>query len=113
MVAGARVLLNFSHNKFYPSPGSDYLKGNPGLTTEKGFSVNAGLSSGVSCQVRRSLFLEAAFQNIVLGYERKNRYEQVPNGDDNKSVISNYNLQTSLGNCIPLQIGMRWILPGK
>lgn len=86
----------------------------PSYYTEKGYAINAVLIPGLAYQVTKSLFLELALNNLLsLGYERKNTDDHNQNGNIYKSVSNNYSLYSSLGNGVPLQVGLRWMLAKK
>jgi len=60
------------------------------------------------------LFLKLALNNLIsLVYDRRNTDDHNPNGNVYKTVSNNYNLYTSLGNGVPLQIGLRWMIAKK
>ncbi len=125
---GNRIGGGIWMRKYLPLGKSFYLFGNAGLSVqsiynkytivqqpyysrEKGYTVNAALTPGLSYQIKKSLFLELALNNLIsLGFERKNMEEQNQNGTVYKGTNESYNLATSLGGGIPLQIGMRWII---
>ncbi len=86
----------------------------PYYSTEKGYAINAVLITGVAYQLKKSLFLELALNNLIsLGYDRRNTDDHNPNGNVYKTVSNNYNLYTSLGNGVPFQIGLRWMIAKK
>ncbi|MEP7106580.1 MAG: hypothetical protein ABI760_01335 [Ferruginibacter sp.] len=86
----------------------------PDYFKEKGFSIGAGIFPGLSYQVKNSLFLEAALYNLIsVGYERKNTEQGTQGGTFTKGVNNSFNMSTSLGNGMPLQIGIRWIIAKK
>lgn len=117
--------------KYLPLGKSFYLFGNAGLNAQsacskytvaqssnyyedKGYSISASLSPGISFQIKKNLFLEAALNNLIsFGYERKNTTEQVQSGNTYKGISNNYYLSSSVGSGVPLQIGMRWIIAKK
>lgn len=79
--------------------------------TEKGYAINASIFPGISYQIKKSLFIEVALNNLItLGFERKNIEDQKQGGNIYKGTSTSYNLHSSLGNGVPLQIGMRWII---
>ena len=128
---GNRIGGGIWMRKYLPIGKSFYLFGNAGLNAqsiyykytfvqqpyyskEKGYAINASLTPGISYQVRKSLFLEAAFNNLItLGYERRKSEQQTQNTIVYKGTSNSYSLSSSLGNGSPLQIGMRWIIPKK
>ncbi|MEO6721043.1 MAG: hypothetical protein ABIN67_11760 [Ferruginibacter sp.] len=79
--------------------------------TEKGFSANASIYPGIAYQIKKCLFVEAALNNLVtLGYthinlETKNQAGVLSTGNNNS-----YNLSSSIGNGVPLQVGVRWLI---
>ncbi len=119
--------------KYLPLGKSFYLFGNAGLNAQsiyskytsvaqtttyaeevKGYGISAAFSPGISYQIKRRLFLEAALNNLVsFGYERRNTEEQVQNGSTYKGTSNSYYLSSSVGTGVPLQIGMRWIISKK
>lgn len=128
---GNRIGAGIYMRKYIPLGKSFYLFGNAALSAqsiyskyaivqqlyyyqEKGYSINATLIPGVSYQFKKCLFLEAALNNLIsLGYERRNTEGQNQNGNYYKGVTSNYNLSSSLGSGVPLQIGLRWMIAKK
>ncbi|MBC7888807.1 MAG: hypothetical protein H7Z13_13095 [Ferruginibacter sp.] len=117
--------------KYLPLGKSFYLFGDAGISgqsiyrkqttmqqpdyfKEKGFSISAGLFPGVSYQIKNRWYLEAAFSNLIsLGYERKNTEQATQGGSVSKGVNNSFNISGSLGNGVPLQVGMRWIINKK
>lgn len=117
--------------KYLPLGKSFYLFGDAGLigqynymeqinvqqpafySEQKGFSIAATLYPGVAYQVKKSLFLEASLNNLVsLNYGHSN-LEQHAGSSSSNATTDTYHFSSSLGNNIPLQIGVRWIIPKK
>jgi hypothetical protein len=81
---------------------------------ENGFALSAVIYPGVAYQVKQRLFLEAALNNLLsLGYSRVNSKQQLPNSSITKGVSNSYHFSSSIGNGVPLQLGVRWIIPKK
>jgi len=117
--------------KYLPLGKSFYFFGNTGLNAqsiygkntpaqpaayseEKGYAISASFSPGISCQIKRNLFLEAALNNLIsFGYERRNTEVHYQNGNTYKGASNSYYLSSSVGSGVPLQIGMRWIIARK
>ncbi len=82
---------------------------------ENSTGVSLTLFPGVAYQMRKRFFLEASLNNLVtIGYSH-NSYKQT---DQSGTIITNnvynsYSGTIGFGNSNPLQIGARWILPGK
>jgi hypothetical protein len=86
----------------------------PSYYKEKGFAINAAVFPGISYQIKNSLFIEAALNNLIsFGYERKNTERGNQAAPFSKGLVNYYNLSSSLGNGAPLQIGIRWIIAKK
>lgn len=80
------------------------------LYKEKGYAINAVVYPGLSYRVKKSVFIEVALNNLFsVSYERKNT-EQGSSGPFLKRVVNNYGFSTSIGNGVPLQVGIRWII---
>ena len=128
---GNRIGGGIFIRKYMPLGKSFYLFGNAALngqsiynkyiyvqqpyySTEKGYAINAILIPGVAYQLKKSVFLELALNNLIsLGYDRKNTDDHNTDGNIYKTVSNNYSLYTSLGNGVPLQIGLRWMIAKK
>ena len=128
---GNRIGGGIFIRKYMPLGKSFYLFGNAALngqsiytkyiyvqqpynSTEKGYAINAVLIPGVAYQLKKSLFLELALNNLIsLGYDRRNTDDHNPNGTVYKTTGNNFGLYTSLGNGVPLQIGLRWMIAKK
>jgi hypothetical protein len=108
------LFLNTSLNVNISDQKTDYNPG-PNLSKAKGFGINANIYPGVAYQMRKRFFLEASLNNLVsLNYGRT-KYERKDELGNNSSYISkNYGFSSSIANGTnPLQIGVRWIIPGK
>ncbi|MEJ7588470.1 MAG: hypothetical protein WKI04_12990 [Ferruginibacter sp.] len=102
-INGQSIYLNQTNTQ---QPGSVYY--------ERGFAINAAIYPGLSYQVKKSLFIEAALINLIsLAYERKNTEQGNSNSSFLTGVSKSYSLSSSLGNGVPLQIGVRWIIARK
>lgn len=79
------------------------------------FGLSINLTPGISYQVKKSFYLDAAIGNIANIYYSHAKSEQTDSfGNTTKQTGSNYGFSTSLGNDQnPLQIGLRWIIPAK
>ncbi len=131
---GNRIGAGIFMRKYLPLGKSFYLFGDGGLnaqssyskqiqnppmqqsvyTIQKGLAISVTVFPGLSYQVKKSLFIEAALNNLIsLGYERNNTEQRNQNGNYFKGVTNSYNLSTSLGNGVPLQLGMRWMFSKK
>jgi len=81
---------------------------------QTGYTINANLIPGISYQLNKSLFLEVALNGLInFGYEKINTEEYNFNSGIYKTNSNNYYLYSNLGNGVPLQVGLRWIIPGK
>jgi hypothetical protein len=127
---GNRIGAGIFIRKYLPIGKSFYLFGNAALNAqsiyskyttpqtyykkETGYAIDATLIPGISYQLNKSLFLEVALNNLItLGYERRNTEESNPAGGLYKGSSNSYYLYSSLGSGVPLQVGLRWIIPGK
>ena len=125
-----RIGAGIFMRKYLPLGKSFYLFGDGGLnaqsnyskqvqsppmqqsvyTIQKGLAITVTVFPGLSYQVKKSLFIEAALNNLIsLGYVRNNTEQSNQNGNIFKGVNNSYNLSSSLGNGVPLQLGMRWM----
>lgn len=81
-------------------------------TTEKGFGVAITIYPGISYQLTKSCYLDAALNNlanIYYNHTSNNRPDAI--GNTIKYTTNNYGVSTSLGNGNnPLQLGVRWII---
>ncbi len=83
--------------------------------TNSGFSLAVNLTPGISYQVKKTFYLDASIGNIANIYYSHSKSEQTDNfGNVTKQSGNNYGISSSLGNSTnPLQLGIRWIIPGK
>lgn len=79
------------------------------------FGVGVSIYPGVSMQLRKCFFLDASLNNLANIYYNHTRGEQPDaSGGTVIQTSSSYGISTSLGNSSnPLQLGIRWIIPGK
>ena len=125
-----RIGAGFWVRKYLPLGKSFYLFGNgmlsvqslysinsnpqPGYYKEKGYAINAFLVPGIAYQINKSLFLEAALNNLVmLGYETKSIETYQSNVNDTKWSANSFNLSSGIGSGTPLQVGIRWMIARK
>ena len=93
---------------------SNYTSPQPYYKKETGYAINATLIPGISYQLNKCLFLDVALSNLLtLGYEHRNTEEENPAGGIYKGSSNSYNLYSSLGSGVPLQVGLRWMIPRK
>ena len=129
-VKSNRIGAGIFIRKYLPIGKSFYLFGNASLNAasiysnyttpqtyykkETGYAINATLIPGISYQLNKCLFLELALNNLLtLGYEQRNTEEENPAGGIYKGSSNSYNLYSSLGSGVPLQVGLRWMIPRK
>lgn len=116
--------------KYLPIGKSFYLFGNAALNgqsiynnystpqiptrKETGYAIGATLIPGVSYQLNNCLFLEVALSNLItLGYQQLNAQDENAGGGIYKSSSKSFNFSSSLGSGVPLQVGLRWMIPRK
>jgi Outer membrane protein beta-barrel domain len=84
-------------------------------SSAKNFGLGINLYPGISYQVKKSFYLDASINNLANISYSHSKSEQKDNLGNTQTQTSNsYGISTSLGNGEnPLQIGIRWIIPGK
>lgn len=86
-------------------------------TSAKTNTLGLGVSiyPGISIQLKKSFYLDASLNNLANIYFNRAKIEQ-PDGTGGftTQTSTTYGISTSLGNTVnPLQLGIRWIIPGK
>ncbi len=129
-ITNSRIGAGIFIRKYLPIGKSFYLFGNAALgghsisnsyTTsqiltkkETGYEINATLIPGISYQLNKCLFLEVALNNLInLGYQQINAQNENGVGGNYKSSNKSFNFSSSLGSGVPLQVGLRWMIPRK
>ena len=104
----------FVNGSLYASIGNnENPNSNPGKTNSFGLGVS--LDPGISLQLKKSFYLDASLTNLANIYYNHTKGEQTDiSGNSVTQTSSSYGFSTSLGNnSNPLQLGIRWIIPGK
>jgi hypothetical protein len=99
----------------YFSQKYEYLKtpGYPFTSTNKQHSVSANIYPGVAIHVFKSLYLEAAFNNLLqIGYTSSSA-KTSSNSSTLTSSQKDFGIQSSLSSGNYLNIGVRFIIPKK
>lgn len=115
--------------KYYPVYGPVYAFVNGSLSATIGqtdnplnnpvktnsFGINLGVYPGIGLQVKKNFYFDIALNNLASIYYNRTSGEQKDNaGNIAKQSTNSYGFSTSLGNnSNPLQLGIRWIIPGK
>jgi hypothetical protein len=81
----------------------------------KNFGISLNLYPGLSYQITKSIYLDAAISNLAnIYYSHSESEEEVSAGNIVKVGHNHYGISTSLANSSnPLQLGFRWIIPSK
>lgn len=107
-------LYAFVNGSLYATIGNNESpNNNPPKTNSLGLGI--GIYPGISMQLKQRFFLDASLNNLANIYYNRTSGEST-NGAGNtvKQTSSSYGVSTSLGNnSNPLQLGIRWIIPGK
>ncbi|MES2850312.1 MAG: hypothetical protein V4685_14735 [Bacteroidota bacterium] len=107
-------LYAFVNGSVYGNFGNSERSDNNDLKIKNmGFGV--GIYPGISVQLKKSFYLDASLNNLAnISYIQTKREQPDGLGGTSKQTISNFGVSTSLGNSSnPLQLGIRWIIPGK
>lgn len=107
-------LYAFVNGSLYATIGkNENPNSNPEKTNSLGLGV--GIYPGISFQLKKSFYLDASLNNLANIYYNHTSGDQTdPSGNTVKQTSSSYGISTSLGNSSnPLQLGIRWIIPGK
>lgn len=85
---------------------------NPSKTNNFGLGIS--IYPGISMQLKKSFYLDASLNNLANIYYNHTKGEGDGIGGPLVQTSSSYGVSTSLGNgSNPLQLGIRWIIPGK
>jgi Outer membrane protein beta-barrel domain len=107
-------LYAFVNGSLYSTIGNnENPNNNPSKTNS--FGLGLGVYPGVSIQLKQRFFLDASLDNLANIYYNRTSGETTNSGGNTvKQTSSSYGFSTSLGNnSNPLQLGIRWIIPGK
>lgn len=107
-------LYAFVNGSLYANVGNNESPNNNPSKT-KSFGLGVGIYPGISFQLKKSFYLDASLNNLATIYYNRTSGEQTDfTGATVKQTSSSYGISTSLGNnSNPLQLGIRWIIPGK
>lgn len=94
---------------------SSYEQKSTGALTQKqtGTAINASILPGVSYQLRKNFFLDAAVNNLANVYysTAKTNFKDSQGNTTSTTKNNSWGFSSSVGNgANPLQIGMRWII---
>lgn len=107
-------LYAFVNGSLYANIGKNENPiGNPKKTNS--FGLGVGIYPGISLQLKKSFYLDASLNNLANIYYNHTSGDLTDDvGNTTKQTSSSYGISTSLGNSSnPLQLGVRWIIPGK
>ncbi len=104
----------FVNASLYGNFGNTENSNNTAAKT-KNIGVGIVVYPGISLQLKKSFYLDASLNNLANISYGQNKTEQPDGlGGTIKQTNSNFGVSTSLGNSSnPLQLGIRWIIPGK
>jgi hypothetical protein len=107
-------LYAFVNGSLYGNFGNTENSNNTSAKT-KNFGLGVGVYPGISLQLKKSFYLDASLNNLANISYGQNKSEQPDGfGGTIKQTSSSFGVSTSLGNgSNPLQLGIRWIIPGK
>ena len=94
---------------------NNYEQKSTGALTQKqtGTTISAAILPGISYQMKKNFFLDAAINNLANVYYSTSKTNFKDNQGNTSSTTKNNNwgFSSSIGNGTnPLQIGMRWII---